>query len=504
MNTNWMILAPVLVPVIGALALRFRKLNQNKAILRGVTGGAVLLTALLVGIVVAQADSELLVLGFLPEMPIYFRTDALAKFFAILTVGMWLFSTMFSFEYMNHQKEEERYSCFSLLSLGALLGICFSGNLMTTYLFYEMMTLATFPLVLHERTKEAISAAFTYLYYSIGGAFLGLVGIFFLYQSSADTVASGGRLAYVNGGFLDPALATENRTALLVAIFLMLVGLGSKVGMFPLHGWLTKAHPVAPAPASALLSGNITKMGILFIIRVVFHSVGVEFLRDSWVQYALLTLAIVTVFLGSMLAYKERLLKKRLAYSTVSQTSYALAGLYLLHPVAICGAMLHILFHSVIKNLLFLSAGSMIYATGKQRVEEFRGIGKRMPITMWCFTIAGLALVGIPPCSAFVSKWKLATGALESGITGYQFVVPVVLLISALLTAGYLLTVTADAFFIARREEEVEAPNPNPTAKDPGLLMIVPLVVLAALAVLFGILPVEEWGIFMKMLECLQ
>lgn len=500
MNTNWMIAAPILLPVLGVIVIWCVKSKDNRKMLRQITGGAVLLTALLTGIVVAGADSELVMLRFLPEMPIYFRVDSMARFFAILTAGMWVLSTMFSFEYMNHQKEEARYSCFSLLSLAALLGICFSGNMMTTYLFYEMMTLATFPLVLHERTKEAISAGFTYLFYSIGGAFLGLIGIFFIYQNSAPTTAAGGRLAYVSGGFLDSALATEHEAALLVAVFLMLVGLGSKVGMFPLHGWLPKAHPVAPAPASALLSGNITKMGILFILRVVFYSVGADFLRGTWVQTAMLALSVLTIFLGSMLAYKEKLLKKRLAYSTVSQTSYALVGLYLLHPVAICGAMLHILFHSVIKNLLFLCAGSMIYTTGHHSVGDFRGIGKRMPITMWCFTLGGLALVGIPPCSAFVSKWKLATGALASGISGYQYLVPVILLISALLTAGYLMTITADAFFLAKKEEEDEAPNPNPNAKDPSLWMLIPLLILAVLAVLLGILPVDEWGIFAELL----
>ncbi len=504
MNTNWMITVPVLIPVIGALVLLCGKVREKRAAVRRVTGVTVLLTALVVGIVCAQASSEVLVIGFLPEMPIYFRTDAMAKFFSMLTVGMWTLSTMFSFEYMNHQKEEGRYSCFSLLSLGALLGICFSGNLMTTYLFYEMMTLATFPLVLHERTKEAISAGFTYLFYSIGGAFMGLIGIFFIYQNSITRSVTGGRLSYVAGGFLDPALVAENRTAFLVAVFLMLVGLGSKVGMFPLHGWLPKAHPVAPAPASALLSGNITKMGILFVVRVLFFSVGTEHLRGSWVQYTLVTLATATIFLGSMLAYKEKLLKKRLAYSTVSQTSYALVGLYMMHPVAICGAMLHVLFHSVIKNLLFLCSGSMIYATGKHRVDEFYGIGKRMPVTMWCFTFAGLALVGIPPCSAFVSKWMLATGALDSGLEGFRFVVPAVLLISALLTAGYLMTITADAFFLAKKEEEQEAPNPNPTAKDPTLWMLVPLVILAVCSVLFGILPMNEWSIFAEMLQSLQ
>ena len=265
---EWFILFPILVPVGGALYLAFFRNLFSKRSVRTGTFCFVLAAALSVlAIAVSGEQFSFTVLNLISEdYPVFFRTDGTALLFASLTVCMWLLSTWFSFGYMDHEKQETRYQIFSLLSLGAVLGVCFSGNLITTYLFYELMTLATFPLVLHEQTKEAVSAGLAYLYYSLAGAFLGLLGIFFLAVKADGSAREGGRLGYVAGGFLS---ADADTGTLYVVLFLMLLGLACKAGMFPLHGWLPKAHPVAPAPASALLSGNITKMGVLFTIRVI-------------------------------------------------------------------------------------------------------------------------------------------------------------------------------------------------------------------------------------------
>jgi len=500
----WLIPATIAVPVLGALTVALcRRLRGSVRALRIAVGATVCLTTILAVVTALQGENEVALFEFLPNVPLYFRSDRVAVLFAVLTCCMWLLSTVFSFDYLGHGEREDRYDIFSLLSLGALMGVCFSGNLVTTYLFYEMMTLATFPLVMHEQTREAVSAGMTYLYYSLAGAFLGLVGIFFLYRYAIPgREATGGVLKYVAGGFLRGDLSASQTSALLVAVFCMLVGLGSKVGMFPLHGWLPKAHPVAPAPASALLSGNITKMGILFIIRVVYYSVGPEFLRGTWVQTALLSLTVLTIFLGSMLAFREKVMKKRLAYSTVSQTSYILAGIYLLSPgAALTGALLHVVFHSTVKNLLFLCAGAVIVRTGKTRVEEWKGLGRTMPLTTVVFSVAGLALVGIPPLSGFVSKWQLATGALSSGIAPFDYIVPIILLVSALLTAGYLIGPAANAWFVPRDWEETPkaAPEGDSSAADAAaqevgsreatVRMLVPMGILAASAILFGLFP---------------
>ena len=278
----------------------------------------------------------------------------------------------------------------------------------------------------------------------------------------------------------------------LFVVLLMIIGFGTKAGMFPMHGWLPTAHPVAPAPASAVLSGIITKSGVLAIIRIIFYTVGPELVRGTWVQYTWMTLALLTVFMGSMMAYKEKLLKKRLAYSTVSQVAYILFGLSVLNESGMMGALSHFVFHSVVKNGLFLAAGAVIYKTGRKTVGELGGIGKEMPVTMWCFTLASITLVGIPPTSGFISKWYLAMGSLRAGTGFFTWLGPVILLLSAMLTAGYLLPVSIKAFFPGS-DYDYEALQ----KKEPNLLMTIPMVLYAAAALLLGMFP----GAFMGFLQ---
>ncbi len=348
--------------------------------------------------------------------------------------------------------------------------------------FYELMTLTSLPLVLHERTREAVMAGLKYLFYSVAGAFLALFGIFFL-AGTADT------LTFTPGGVLDAASLAGKEGLLLAAVCCMLVGFGTKAGMFPLHGWLPAAHPVAPAPASAVLSGLITKSGVLALIRVIFYIVGPEMIRGTWVQNVWIFLSLLTVFMGSMLAYREPVLKKRLAYSTVSQVSYMLFGLSVLEPTAFVGALSHIMFHSLIKNGLFLVAGAVIVTTGWTRVEQMKGLGRIMPKTLACYTVASLALVGIPPASGFVSKWYLASGALASGCGAWSWIGPVVLLVSALLTAGYLLPLMIHGFFPGQDFDGAEIEARGLIGKEPSLWMLVPMGVLTAGALLFGCFP---------------
>ena len=270
---------------------------------------------------------------------------------------------------------------------------------------------------------------------------------------------------------------------LLVIFLIMAIGFGCKAGMFPLHAWLPIAHPVAPAPASAVLSGLITKMGIVALLRVVYYLFGWEFLKGTWAQWTVAILALVTILIGSTLALREDTLKKRLAYSTVSQVSYVLFGLFLLNATGFAGALLQMVFHAVVKNLLFLSAGAIIYKTGKTDVRQLTGIGKEMPIVLWCFAIGSLSLIGIPPTAGFVSKWYLAQGGLsEYGVLG--IVGAAVLLVSALLTAGYLMPIVTRGFFPGSDFDYEHLEK-----KEPSRLMTVPLMLLAAAAVVLGIFP---------------
>ena len=264
----------------------------------------------------------------------------------------------------------------------------------------------------------------------------------------------------------------------------LLVGFGAKAGMFPLHPWLPIAHPVAPAPASAVLSGLITKMGVLALIRVVYYLFGWSFLDGSWAQEAVLVLALITIFMGSSLALWEDTLKKRLAYSTVSQVSYVIFGLMLFHPLALEGALLQAVFHAIAKNALFMATGAIIYQTHLTQVSQLRGIGGPYSVTMWCFTLASLSLVGIPPTGGFLSKWFLAQGALAADGGPLAFWGIGVLMVSALLTAGYLLPIVVRAFFPGKDFDQDSVIRQQNT-----WLMWITLCLLTAAVVALGMFP---------------
>lgn len=440
--------------------------------------GALVAAAVLTMWAVWSGDKSVTLFYLMKDIPIFFQIDQVGRWFATLATVVWVLVGIYSIVYMRHEGEEKRFFGLYLLVYGVLVCLYFAGNLVTMYLFYELMTFASFPLVMHNGTREAIMAALKYLFYSLCGAYMGLFGIYFLYRYC-------GSPAFVPGGVLSMGAAGSQDGILLVAIFLMLVGFGAKAGMFPLHAWLPTAHPVAPSPASAVLSGVIVKSGVLAVIRVVYYIVGPELLRGTWVQYTWMALALATVFMGSLLAYREPVLKKRLAYSTVSQVSYILFGLAVLSPGGFAGALLHVAFHGVVKSGLFLTAGVFLSCCGKRRVEELTGIGRRMPAVLWSFTLLSLALIGIPPACGFVSKWHLAQGALGADIGAWAYAGVTVLLLSALLTAGYLLPITMKGFFPG--VQEVSATETS--RQEPPPAMLAPLLILAALALGMGLFP---------------
>ena len=483
---DWLILLPIFLPSLAGIVLlassfyehiKYGQTDEKKRKSVHLFSGAVLAVSAAAALWIAWRGTGSVTLFYLMEdIPVFFQVDALGSVFASFMSIVWVLVAVYSFVYMEHEGNEKRFFGVYLLVYGVLIALDFAGNLVTLYLFYELMTLTSMPMVLHNGSKASIMAALKYLFYSMCGAYLGLFGIFFLYKYC-------GTLSFVAGGSLNLALAAGNEGILLIAVFAMLIGFGAKAGMFPLHAWLPAAHPVAPSPASAVLSGIIVKAGVLAVIRVVYYTVGADLLRGTWVQAVWMALTLLTVFMGSLLAFREPVFKKRLAYSTVSQISYILFGLSLLTPVAVTGALLHTVFHAFIKCALFLTAGIFIFQCGKSRVEELDGIGKRMPGTLWCYTFASLALIVIPPASGFISKWYLAQGALKAGVGIFGWLGPVVLLISALLTAGYLLPVTMKGFFPGHGE----AVSAEKQEAKPGMLF--PLAVLAAAAVLLGVFP---------------
>ena len=437
-----MTLAPVLFPIVTGFALFSRPIFEDRHVYVGVM---TFLTSAITFFSAIMTTGELITLWKITDtLSIAFRFDYPARAFACLVAFIWPLVTLYAFEYLRRRPPVDRFYAFFLSTFGILIGVAAAGNLLTLYLFYELMTFMTLPLVMHSQQREAIRATVSYLLYSLTGAALALGGFFFfqVYGVSMD---------FTPGGVLDMARITaeKNESMLLTVTFLTLVGFGAKAGLIPLHAWLPTAHPVAPTPASAVLSGLITKAGVIAMFRVVYYVVGADFLRGTWVQQAILLMALLTIFTGSMMAYAEKHLKKRIAWSTVSQVSYVVFAMMLLNPLGITGAVLQIAAHAMSKSCLFLSAGVVIYFTlegaNYHYADQLRGVGKELPITMTCFALASISLIGLPVTGGFVAKWYMASGALGLGKLGITGII--ILMISALLTAGYLLPIVTDAFF---------------------------------------------------------
>lgn len=411
------------------------------------------------------------------HVPIVFRADALGTLFACLFAFVFLFVGIYSADYFNEKKEKRTFYIWFMLAFIAITGLCFAGNIVTFYMFFEALTLTTFPMVFIEATKESILASLKYLLYSLAGAYCALFGVFFIVKYCDD-------ISFRAGGIIPSEVQSEHPVILLICAFLMIMGFGVKAGMFPMHAWLPTAHPVAPSPASALLSGVIVKGGILAIIRVVFMIFGADYLRGTWVQTAVIILSLVTILLGSMVALGEQRLKKRLAYSTVSQLSYIIFGIMLLDGVGMYGAIFQTISHALCKSALFMCAGSFL-CRGIVNVNDLNGIGPKMRKTIWAFIIASMGLIGIPPTLGAFAKWNLGLSSLSSGIAGIEYLGPVVLIISALLTAGYLLPIGTKAFFT---EGEVTA-KCNEATEVSGK-MTISVLILSIVSVVIGILPV--------------
>ena len=416
------------------------------------------------------------------ESAVWYMTESLTFSLALDTFGgavavlitvCWLLSIPYSSVYMPHSGAQSRYYCFLFLTEAVLLGTVLATDFVTLYLFYELTTLFSAPLVLHELNRNALLGAGKYLYYSVGGAFLALFGLVALYSGGVD-------LRFTAGGH-----AVELTPVMLIGVFCVILGFAAKAGLYPLHNWLPAAHPAAPAPASALLSGLIAKAGVIAVVRVLFFTVDLTALRGTWVQTVCVILALVTVFMGSFMGCFEKVLKKRLAYSSISQISYVLLGLFLLSEEALTGSMLQLFFHAAAKIALFQCAGAVILLTGRTRTDELRGLGRKMPWVFIAFALASLSLVGIPPFGGFWSKWYLATAALEALPGFLSYAVPVVLLLSALFTAGYLFAPVISAFFPGEKPTEELHLHGNPNS--PALLLSP--VLLGGLTGLLGFFP---------------
>lgn len=402
------------------------------------------------------------------------RIDSLALLFVTLSALLWLATTVYAIGYLEDSPHRSRFFGFFSLCVSATVGVALAGNLLTFVFFYELLTLSTYPLVVHRGTARALRAGNVYLAYTLLGGALLLAGTAWLYVLTAPT-------EFASGGVVS-ALAIEHRGAL-VAIFVLLVaGLGVKAGIVPLHTWLPIAM-VAPAPVSALLHAvAVVKAGAFGIVRVVYDVYGVETAAALGLLTPLAAIAAFTILYGSMRALVQQEIKKRLAFSTVSQVSYILLGVAIFGPIGTIGGLVHLVHQGLMKITLFFCAGNLAETLGIHRISELDGVGRRMPWTMAAFTIGAFGMIGLPPVAGFVTKWYLGLGAVEAGMHW----VLVVLVASSLLNAAYFLPLVYAAWFKPPAGEWRESMPRHRLETDARLLL--PTLAAAAAALGAGVL----------------
>ena len=455
------------------LAVRFKTRRAREIAVEGVT----LLTSLLVLLCLLSGDGQAHTLFYLTKtVPIAFMLDGVGSVFTALVSFLWPLATLYAFEYMEHEGGEDHFFALYTITYGVTLGISMAANLMTLYVFYEFLTLSTLPLVMHGTRPEAIRAGHQYMMYSFFGAALAFIGVMLV-----TVFGNGG--AFVMGGVLGEAFGAAHPFATQLGYLCMFVGFGVKAAVFPMHAWLPSAS-VAPTPVTALLHAvAVVKAGAFAIIRMTYFSVGAQLLRGTAAQAVAIALASITIVFGSTMAVREHHFKRRLAYSTVSNLSYIVLAASLMTAAGLAAGLSHMLFHALIKITLFYCAGAVLVKTGRTQVESLRGLHRAMPFICAVYTVGALALMGTPGLPGFVSKWLIGSAAIERGqVMGY--IALAALLISAVLTAIYLMSVAFSMYFRPLEEGGgVSAGVPC----DPSWKMKLPLLVLIAAILLCGL-----------------
>jgi len=413
-------------------------------------GAAALKVALVVWLAWKVREGVLydLRLPLLPGLEFKLQADPLALLFIGLSSILWLITTVYAVGYLERGPHRARFFGFFSLCVAATVGIAMAGNLFTFLIFYELLTLATYPLVIHKGSAEALRAGRTYLIYTLAGGLVLLLGTLGLWLVAGTT-------DFVPGGVMAAAVAADPGAAQVLFVVLI-AGLGVKAALVPFHAWLPIAM-VAPAPVSALLHAvAVVKAGAFGIIRVVYEVYGAGTAQALGVTGPLVALAAVTILYGSIRAVTQDDIKKRLAWSTVSQVSYITLGVALASPIAAIGALGHLIHQGLMKITMFMAAGNLAEGLGVKTVSRMDGTGRLMPGTMVAFSVAALAMIGLPPLAGFVSKWYLAQGGIEAG----QDWVIALLLGSSLLNALYFLPMLHRAWF--------RDPAPSEAAGTPG------------------------------------
>jgi len=463
------IAVPLLASVLILLVGRYENIREGVTITAAVA---------MLGAVLAMLPSVLsgtrITVSLLPMVPggdFALRVDAFGMVFALTAAVLWLLNSFYAIGYMRAQREHAQtrfYFCFAV-AIAAAVGIAFSENLLTLFIFYEILTIITYPLVVHIETPEAMKAGRKYLaYLLIGGVFL-LAALVLTYVLTGTTT-------FVPGGFL----AGSGSAIVLQVLFLLFMVGFVKAAWMPLHGWLPAAM-IAPTPVSAFLHAvAVVTAGVFGIVRIAGWVYGMDLMASLGLGTLLALIASFTIITASLFALTEDNLKLRLAYSTVSQLSYILLGVSMLSVAGMTGAMVHIPIHAFLKITLFFVAGAIIVSTGKEYISEMKGIGRNMPVTALMFAAAAIGICGLPPLSGIISKIYLAVGAVEGGMP----VLLLVLIASAVLNAAYFFPVIY-TMMLERPDDEVSLV----TVSEPPLIMLIPIILTVAISILIFFYP---------------
>lgn len=474
---------PITLPIIGGLllpVLHFRSPRLRNAYVMTVTLAASIVMGILV---LMPPEGAHKLIHFTGSLDFAISIDGLGRVFAALMAVLWPLVTLYAFSYMEEDADSTRFFALFTMTFGIALGVALSANLLTMYCFYEMLSLITVPLVMHDFTQEAVHAARKYLYYMLGGTAFAFIGLVFV-------IVYGSTSYFTPGGVFTSGTLAASAMLLRGVYLLTFFGFGAKAAIFPLHAWLPDAS-VAPTPVTALLHAvAVVNAGVFAITRTTYMIFGAELIQGSTVQVFLWCVVLFTILYGSSMAVKETHLKRRLAYSTVANLSYMLLGVILLTPEGLAAGILHMVFHGVMKIALFCCAGAILVRAKRAYVCEMNGLSRAMPVTFACFTVSVLSLVGIPPFSGFVSKWALAEASLQSanGILGALSAG--MLLVSALLTAIYGLMVSVRAYFYP-----VDARNEALGNVDPDGRMLFPIILTTVACLILGLYaqPLIRW-----------
>lgn len=460
-------LAAVLISLVGSIPImlsgRSPNLRESWTIL--IALGKLIIVASLLPTVLAGGGFEFTIAEVIPGVPIALRVDAMGMFFALVASSLWLLTSIYSIGYMRTLNEpaQTRYYASFAVAISATLGVAFSANLLTLYLFYEILSLSTYPLVTHNQNGEARKSGRKYLTYILGTSIaLALPAMLIVYSIA-------GTLDFKVGGILAGTGATPQMLALVLVLFLF--GF-AKAGIMPFHGWLPAAM-VAPTPVSSFLHGvAVVKVGVFSVLRVIFHVLGPEQLVLADLGWIITSIASITILVASLIALSQDSLKRRLAYSTVGQLSYMILGAGMLTAAGMTGGLLHIAMHAFGKITLFFCAGAIYVAAGKKYISQMDGLGRKMPITFFAFFLGAMSIIGLPPLGGFIGKWMMLLGAVE----GDQLILLVVLLFSSLLNAAYFLPIVYRAFMVPLPAGEVAE------IKEAPLYCLVPICITATVS----------------------